>query len=165
MLAGGDRRSIGRANEVAELLHQRRSKCDHVIALLFDSDQLVRMRAADALEKASAQDARLIRRFKSQLISLLCQAEQKELRWHLALMAPRLVLRAADRERAVAALKRYLEDRSSIVKTCALEALARISIGDEESEREMLELLHQAERGGTAAMRARARKLLRTREP
>ena len=82
------------------------------------------------------------------------------MRWHLAQMVPRLPLGVTERRRAVAALKRNLEDRSSIVKTCALEALTLLAAGNPKLDDEVKELLHDAERSGTSAMRARARRLL-----
>jgi hypothetical protein len=50
------------------------------------------MRAADAAEKVSAKKPRLLDRHKAELLGLLAEAEQIELRWHLALMIPRLRL-------------------------------------------------------------------------
>src|SRR5208337_3624911 len=108
------------------------------------------------LEKASTRNAQLIAPFRDELVALLCEAEQQELRWHLALMAPRLGLQGPDRRRALTALRQYLTDRSSIVKTCALDAMAQFAALDPGLEPEVRELLRAAERSGTAAMRARA---------
>ena len=61
---------------------------------------------------------------------------------------------------AMEALRRYLDDRSSIVKTCAIQALAELSFGNRAMEEEMVELLEHFRVTGTAAMKARSRKLL-----
>src|ERR1700722_20716643 len=87
-----------------------------------------RMKTGPALpvepgEKVSAKKPRLRDRRKAELLCLLAGAEQIELRWHLALMIPRLPLTAREGRRAAGALECYLEDPSSIVKTCALEGL------------------------------------------
>ncbi len=50
---------------------------------------------------------------KQELLGLVDEAQQIELRWHLALMLPRLTLSGQERARAAASLQRYLEDRSS----------------------------------------------------
>ena len=71
-------------------------------------------------------------------------------------LAARLPLSAREREIAVVALKSYLEDRSPIVRTFSLQALP-IWPGKTPV---VVQLLHQAMRGGTAAMKARSRKLL-----
>jgi hypothetical protein len=76
------------------------------------------------------------------------------------LMAPRLRLSAAEIRRAAAILEGYLEDRSSIVKTCAMQGLWELSLQDSGLRSQVLELVRQAARNGTAAMRARARKLM-----
>jgi hypothetical protein len=127
LLDGSDRRFIGRANYVAKLvLHQPRL-FPQLIACLWHDDPIVRMRAADAAEKVSAQKPQLLARYKSQLLGLLAETTQIELRWHLAQMIPRLNLTASERQRAAGALRRYLDDRSSIVRTWSLNALAELS--------------------------------------
>ena len=57
-------------------------------------------------------------------------------------------------------LNRYLEDRSSIVKTFALQGLADLAQDDLGLRPRVLEILREATRTGTAAMKARSRKLL-----
>ena len=95
------------------------------------------------------------------IVGLLAEAEQIELRWHLAQMIPRLPLAQPERRRAADTLQLYLEDRSSIVRTFALQALADISRSDAELRPRVREILEQSVVRGTAAMKARARKLLR----
>jgi hypothetical protein len=161
-LEGGDRRSIGRSNEVAALVLRERRRFPELIGFLWSDDPVVRMRAADAAEKISAQKPNLLSPFKAELLGLLLEAKQQELRWHLALMIPRLALTTKERQRAAEGLRRYLEDRSSIVKTFALQGLTELAAVDRSLLPEVREILEAAERAGTPAMRARARKLLKT---
>jgi hypothetical protein len=161
MLEGTDRRSIGRADEVARLVLREPSRFRELIQCLWDENPVVRMRAADAAEKASAKKPRLLDRHKPELLGLLAEAEQIELRWHLAAIVPRLRLTAPERQRAAAALLRYLEGRSSIVKTFALQGLADLARNDANLRRRVKHLLEEAAQSGTPAMRARARKLLK----
>ena len=123
-------------------------------------DPLVRMRAADAAEKASRKQPDLLRPFKRELMHLLEETGEQELRWHLAQMVPRLPLTTKEGLRATAALRRYLADRSSIVKTCTLQAIADLAAQDQSLLPETRALLQDAVSSGTAAMRARGRKLL-----
>jgi hypothetical protein len=90
----------------------------------------------------------------------MAETRQQELRWHLAAMIPRLPLNARERRRAVSVLHGYLEDRSSIVKTSALQALADLAQGDASLRPKVIEALREATRSGTPAMKARSRKLL-----
>jgi HEAT repeat protein len=161
MLGGRDRRSIGRSNEVARLVLRHPRRFRELIACLWHENPVVRSRAADAAEKVSAQKPRLLDRHKRELLGLLAEAEQIELRWHLAAMIPRLCLTPAERQRAAAALHRYLEDRSSIVKTLALQALAELAQNDAAMRPKVKQLLEEALQSGTPAMRARARNLLK----
>ena len=137
-----------------------------LVKALWDEDPLIRMRAADAVEKASAQNKDnknkdLLQPFKRELLGLLAEATQQELRWHLAQMIPRLELTRQERSRAAEVLRVYLDDRSSIVKTWALNALAELVMQDDSLGPEVIELLRHAVRSGTPAMRARAKHLLR----
>jgi len=128
---------------------------------LWDDDRVVRMRAADAAEKVTAGRPELLKPYKQELLGLLAEAEQIELRWHLALMVPRLSLDANERTRAVSALRRYLEDRSSIVRTLALQGLAELACEDVRLHDSVRETLEEVLKTGTAAMKARARKLIK----
>jgi hypothetical protein len=160
-LQGGDRRSIGRANQVAALVLRQPDRFPELIQCLRSSDAVVRMRAADASEKISAKQSALLAPFKAELLALADETTQAEVRWHLALMIPRLSLAQAERARAVVALRNFLDDRSSIVKTFAIQALTDLARGAPELEADIVDLLERACRIGTPAMKARSRKLLR----
>ena len=90
----------------------------------------------------------------------MTETEQQEMRWHLAVMVPRLALTAKERQVAISSLESYLEDRSSIVKTFALQGLADLAQEDPSIRPGVIEILRQATRSGTPAMKARSRKLL-----
>ena len=160
MLQGGDRRSIGKSNRVATITLERPDRLDELMQCVLNGDTIVRMRAADAAEKISAKRPELLTPFKLELLELADEVTQKEVRWHLALMIPRLHLERCERARAVATLYRYLADRSSIVKTFALQALTEMSRGDPEMEADVIGLLQRACCSGTPAMKARSRRLL-----
>jgi hypothetical protein len=161
MLGGGDRRSIGRSNEVAALVLREPQRFRELINCLWNDDPILRMRAADAAEKVTVTRPELLNPHEQELLGLLDEAEQIELRWHLALMVPRLSLSGPEKARAAAAFQRYLEDRSSIVKTFALQALADLARQDARLREPVRRTLEESLRTGTAAMKARARKLLK----
>jgi hypothetical protein len=161
MLAGGDRRSIGRSDEVAELINKHPEQVAELVELLRDSDPCICMRAGDAMEKASRKNPAMLQAHKAELLGLLAEAKQQEVRWHLAAMVPRLQLTVPERRRAVKLLRLYLEDRSSIVKTFAMQGLADIALQDLAQQPMVTELIRSLTRTGTPAMRARGRKILR----
>jgi len=161
-LEGTDRRSIGRADEVARLVLREPRRFRLLFTCLWDENPVLRMRAADAVEKVSAKKPRLLDRHKPELLGLLAEAEQIELRWHLSAMIPRLRLTDPERLRAAAALRRYLDDRSSIVKTFALQGLVELARNHAGLRGKVKQLLEDAVQSGTPAMKARARELLKT---
>lgn len=161
ILKGGDRRSIGKANQIARLVLSEPGRFAELIECLWNDDPLVRMRAADAAEKVTVTRPELLNPHKQELLGLLAEVEQIELRWHLALMVPRLELIGPERQRAVTSLQRYLEDRSSIVKTFALQGLADLTRQDSSLRELARRAIEESLQTGTAAMKARARKLLK----
>ena len=161
LLEGVDRRSIGNADKVARLVLRNPRGFRELIKCLWSENPVLRMRAADAAEKVSAKKPRLLDRYKAELLGLLAEAEQIECRWHLALMVPRLRLTTPERQRAAAALQHYLDDRSSIVKTFALQGLTDLARNDFALQSKLKQLLEAAVQTGTPAMRARAGKLLK----
>jgi hypothetical protein len=161
LLSGGDRRSLGRSREAEKIVLRQPQRFAELIRCMWSDNPIVRMRAADATEKVTVTRPELLRPHKQEMLGLLAEAEQIELRWHLALMVPRLELSGRERERAAAALQRYLEDRSSIVKTCAMQGLADLGRQDASLRDTAKRMLEESLRTGTAAMKARARKLLK----
>jgi hypothetical protein len=161
LLSGGDRRSLGRSNEAEKIVLRQPRRFPELMRCMWSDDPVVRMRAADAAEKVTVERPELLNPHKQELLGLLAEAEQIELRWHLALMVPRLELGARERERAAAALQRYLEDRSSIVKTFAMQGLADLAAQDSSLREMARRIIEESLQTGTAAMKARARKLLK----
>jgi len=164
-LQGGDRRSIGRSNEVTGLVLKHPRLFSALVEGMWHQDSRVRMRAADVVEKVSRSEPVWLKPFKVELLGLMAETRQHELRWHLALIAPRLPLTAQERRRAVEMVHCYLEDRSSIVKTFAMQGLADLASSDAELRPAIIELLRKLTGSGTPAMKARGRKLLSQLQP
>ena len=160
LLEGGDRRTIGRSDQVAAMVSKDPELLPKLIAGLWSEDPLVRMRAADATEKVTRSKREFLRPYKKELLGLMAEAKDQELRWHLAVMVPRLLLSTKERHLAASVLNSYLEDRSSIVRTFALQGLADLAQDDTSIRPKVLETLREATRNGTPAMKARSRKLL-----
>ena len=153
-LEGGDRRSLGRSAEAIEDVLRDPTLFESLFDAMESGDSAVRMRAADAVEKISRWQPQLLARFKSQLINRTALNDHAEVRWHVAQMLPRLRLSSREHSAVVAILSDYLTDRSSIVRTFALQSLADLLQEDARS------ILEEALATGTPAMQARARKLL-----
>jgi len=59
-----------------------------LVAGLWSEDPLARMRAADAAEKVTRERGELLPPYKKELLGLMTEAQEQELRWHLAFMVP-----------------------------------------------------------------------------
>jgi hypothetical protein len=159
-LSGGDRRSISRANSVSRDVLARPALFRILVDGLTADDPVVRMRSADALEKVTLQRPELLRPHKRRLLEIAGQTRQQEVRWHMALVFPRMNLPPAERAVALDILLDYLRDKSSIVKTWSMQCLADFVQEDPGLKRRLLPLLRELAESGTPAMCARGRKLL-----
>jgi hypothetical protein len=159
-LQGGDRRSIRGVAEVVSRVLANPSLFAEVFNGISDADALVRMRCADAVEKITLRHPEYLNPHKQSIIELAQTAEQKEVRWHLAQLLSRLELNGPQRRRVVQILERYLTDRSSIVKTFAMQTLADIAVRDADLRDSIVKQLETLTRTGTPAMKSRGRKLL-----
>jgi len=159
-LEGGDRRSIGRVDEVVAGVLADPSLFDALFYGMLDEDPVVRMRSADAVEKITALRPEYLPPYKAVLIGEVARSKQQEVRWHVAQMAPRLDLSADEREAVVGILLAYLEDQSRIVKTFSMQALADLAQTDAQLRSQVLPILEDLAATGSPAMRSRGRKLV-----
>ena len=159
-LEGGDRRSIGRSDEVVAAVLGKPTLFGALFAGLSVEDPVVRARAADAVEKITVVHSEWLQPYTSNLLGPLASCDQKEVRWHVAQMLPRVRWNARERQRVADILQGYLRDSSSIVKTCAMQALADLTQQAPDLRAAVLRQLQQLTANGTLAMRARGRKVL-----
>jgi hypothetical protein len=136
-----------------------------IIDGLSDEHPLIRMRCADAAEKVSLAHPEWLRPYKRRLLDLAERSVEQEVRWHLAQMLPRLKLDRQERRQTEVILRGYLNDKSRIVKTFAMQALIDLTISDPSLRRRVLSLIEDLGRTGSPAMRARARKLISALQP
>ena len=159
-LAGGDRRSIGRADEVAADVLSDPTLFEVLIRGMWVNDPVIRMRAADAVEKVTRQHPSWLQPYKETLLDQVAAVDQQEVRWHLAQLIPRLALNETERRRAVALLTRWLDDQSKIVQVNAMQALVDLALADQRLRQQAIDLVRQKVETGSAAVRSRGRKLL-----
>jgi hypothetical protein len=159
-LKGGDRRSIGRANEVVDDVLRDPKLFDAVFRGMLSDDPVVRMRAADAVEKITAKHPAYLDPHKAVIIDQVSAVEQQEVRWHVAQMVPRLTLNEEERQKIVEILSGYLDDESKIVQVNAMQALADLAKDDEELRPRVVKAVRGLVKTGSAAVEKRGRKLL-----
>jgi len=162
---GKGRVSVGRAEEVAALVLAQPKAFPRLMECLWDEDPGVVNRAAHALERVTRDGLpgliAQLNSWKTPLLGLLAEATENKLRWHLALIVPRLALTHPECVRAAEALQFWLDgSSSSIVKTMSMQGLADLARRQASLLPMVLDLLRIHSRSGTPAMRARGRMLL-----
>ena len=160
-LRGGDLRSIGRSNEVAQDIEKNVSLFETVFKGLYDSDPLIRMRSADVIEKVTRKNPQLLSNHTSEVISILITADQQEVCWHMAQITPRLECSPSEENEIIEALKRYLTHKSKIVRVSAMESLANIAETNHSILNKVIEIIEVQKATGSPAIQARGRKLLK----
>lgn len=158
-LRGGDRRSIGRSDEVVADVLADPNIFGELFQGLFHADPLVCMRSADALEKITLAHPEYLQPFKEALLQEVSRIDQQEVRWHLAQMLPRLELSAEERELTIKILTSYLGDKSKIVQTFSLQALADLAEKDRGLIPQVSAILASAAGSGGPAVVSRVKKL------
>jgi hypothetical protein len=121
---------------------------------------LIRMRAADAVEKITAKHPEFLQPFKNKFIKKVARIDQQEVRWHAAQMFSRLKLNEKERREVFELLEEYLKDKSSIVKTFTMQALADFATADSRLRPSIIKRIEKLVREGTPAMKSRGRILL-----
>ena len=160
MLRGGDRRSIGKVDEVIRCLDENSERFQELVMGLLNPDGLVRMRCADAIEKVCHVHTDWLRPHTEFFLAQAATQTQQEVRWHMAQIIPRLSLTRSQRTQAIRTLRGYLNDPSVIVRVNALQALAELSERDSPLRQDIVPLIKRVVTKGTAAERARGRRLL-----
>lgn len=159
-LRGGDLRSIGRANEVAQEVEDNPVLLKSVFNGLTNDDPVIRMRAADVIEKVTQRKPELLFGYTSKVISMLASAEQQEVCWHMAQIAPRLKYNESQENVIIESLKSYLVHNSKIVQVSAMESLATIAERNTSILNEVIEIITKHTETGSPAVQSRGRKLL-----
>lgn len=159
-LAGIDRRSIGNSNEVVSDIISDPSLFDIVFKGMGYDDPILRMRCADVVEKVTTQHPEYLAPYKRNLLNEVSKINQQEVRWHVAQLFSRLELTNSDRKEVLKILSDYLKDKSKIVKTFSIQAMADIADQDESLKPGIIHKLEALTREGSPAMKSRGTKLL-----
>ena len=160
MLEGGDRRSVGRVDEVVAAVRRDPKLLAELFEGMLVEEEVVRMRAADAAEKLTVDNPGLLAPFASRLLGEVAQVDQQEVRWHVAQMIPRLDLTRHEHATAVRILTSWLDDTSNIVKTFSMQALADLANDDAKLRARVITTIESMTTEGSPAVNNRGRKLL-----
>lgn len=132
-LRGGHHNSLGRTEEVVAIVVADPTRLEELFAVLAVSDELMRMRAGDALEKVCRQRSDWFVPHIDRITKEVGAIEQSSVQWHVAQMLRHLRgdLSVEQARRAEALLRRNLTRSTDwIVLNVTMDVLAEWAVHD-----------------------------------
>ena len=164
LLSYGDLRSAGKSEDVIKLVLDNHDLFDNVVNSIFSDNPATRMRASDAVEKLTIEHPEWLKPYKKLFLSKIAEIDQKEVKWHVAQILPRFKLTPKEREKVFNLMQSYLEDKSQIVKTFAMQALTDIAMQDLNYVERVRPIVLNLIKNGAPSQQSRGKKLLKTLE-
>ena len=162
-LTGGDLRSIGEADRVVGMIGADQKLFDEIFQGFYSDDPVLRMRASDVVEKSARKHRKFLDAHTIAVVERLpIFDQQQEVKIPLALTLGYLDLNPEQLPTVKKYLKKWLPDtRSRIVQVNCMQSLVDLGLKHGESPRELMALVMAQMESGSAAIRARGRKLLK----
>ena len=161
LLAGGDPRSLRNAAIVIDAASRQPGRLAELVQCVFSPDEIIRMRASDALEKVCRAHPALLRPFVPRLLGEMSRIEQASVQWHLAQILTEVELDEAERAAAITILEHNLDTSGDwIVTNLTLQALATFARTSPAARTRLIERLHHYQDSPYKSVSSRARKLL-----
>jgi hypothetical protein len=162
LMVGGKSNSLGRTNEVIELVLNDRARLEELYGCLFHEDAWLRMRAADALEKICRRHPDWLVLYVDRLLGDFSTSTQPSIQWHLAQILGEVTLTDPQKRAAVAWLKVVLASKEAdwIVAANAMDTLVQFAQEGTLPPDEVVSLLKVQRGHKSAAVIRRANKLL-----
>lgn len=160
ILSSGNPRSLGDINSLLDK-NKKQEDFDELFPFLSHSNRVVVMRSSDAVEKISQYNPEFLQKHKEKIFEL-CQSEIfNELKWHLALLLPRLSLSENELGKAWGILSNWTKNKenSKIVRVNSLQGMYEI-VQKEKFLKQDLELtMEEIEMEEVPSINARIKKL------
>jgi hypothetical protein len=160
-LSGGNPRTLHNVDPVVKTVMAEPERLDELIGCVLDSeDEIVRMRAGDALEKVCRAQPLLLQPHVSLLVGDMAQIHQPSVQWHVAQMLGHVRLTPTQRLRAARLMNANLDQSTDwIVLNCSLDTLAVLARQDPAIVDDLRRQLRRHEQSGYKSLANRARKL------
>lgn len=162
LLVGGKSNSLGRVNEIIELVLNDKSRVEELYNCLFNDDAWVRMRAADALEKVCRVHPDWLLPYIDRFSEELANSTQPSVQWHLAQIYAQVDLSDKQKNSAINWLRGLLSspDIDWIVAANAMDTLVKFTKESLFPISEMIALLKVQQHHKSNAVIKRANKHL-----
>ncbi|MEM8987474.1 MAG: hypothetical protein AAGC95_12205 [Pseudomonadota bacterium] len=161
LLQEGDRKEVARAGDVAAHVLAHPEAAGALLDCLKDGDATVKSHAAHALMQVAKADPDVLQAHVDRIFKEMGPDTQWEVREQFSKIVARLQLTKEQGKEAARLFSLYMKDKSSIVRTCALQGvydLAEAGLYPRDKAKDFIS--HPLAHGGSKAMAARARKLL-----
>lgn len=160
IIRGGDKRSLKGVDETVQLVLANPEKLSELYNCLFYDDEIVKMRASDALEKICRQRPDLLEPYLDKLIDDVAQVKQPSIQWHLAQIFSEVKLSSRQKESAIKIMRDNLDKMDDwIVVNLTLESLANFVRKGDISETEFGMILEKFQRSRHKSVVSRVGKL------
>jgi HEAT repeat protein len=159
-LAGGDLRSDGRANEVADQVTKSPQLITKLLEGLSESDDVVRGRTTHALERISRTHPEMLRGLVPQLARLAAYDKVPMVRWHIPMIFANMMLSETEIETVFSSLFQLLEDDSVFVKSWAIASLTILARKNKDKITRVTDRLRAEQKSESIAIRTRVAKAL-----
>lgn len=157
-LSGGDLRSDGMSNEAADFVLKNPQVFDELFEGLSVSDDVVRGRTADALEKISRKKPDLMIDRLPKLLQVAEEDHVSMVKMHLAMIFGHLAMYEERLNELISGLLDLLDDGSVFTGSWAIVSLCIIGRKYPEECNQILERIEPIQRDQSIAMRTKARK-------
>lgn len=129
LLSRGDLRTIGDSNDVIAAV-KTKEDFEALFKLIFSNSRPVAMRASDAVEKVSKEHPEYLSDHADQIVELAKTVSNKEMKWHLAQLLPRLSVSPEKMRRLFQRLNYWASNpnESRIVRVNSLQGMYELSL-------------------------------------
>jgi hypothetical protein len=160
LLAAGDLRSTGNVDTVISRV-KNQADFDELFALLQHKERALVMRTSDAVEKITLSRPEYLSDHKKAILQLLTTATNKELMWHIAMIAVRIKWNDKDFALVWDTFHKWLYDKgnSKLVRVAAVQGLYELTRQHKALLPQFKALLPELEEEKIASLNARIRNI------
>lgn len=160
VLSGGNRTSVGEADQVITRVLKAPSGLDEIYSLFLDEDPVVAMRASYVAMRVAEQKPESVKPFTKDLLKNLELYTQQEVRWHIPQLLVHLDLTKSQRKRAYEVVMDWAEtDKSKIVGYYGFQAAADFAENDEALLQDFIPRIRKANKTGAKSIQNRCKKI------
>lgn len=159
-LSGGDLTSDGASDQVVEFVRRHMELVPDLVGGLRSTDDVVRGRAADALEKLGRYEPGEVVGYLDQILACAQEDSVPMVRWHLAMLLGHLSLYSHLHQKLLPTLLALLKDESVFTQSWAIVSLCLVVRQNPSLAERVIPKIARLERSPSAAIRTKVRKAL-----